>query len=162
MSKSIEPLSPALWFQRIAIVADGELGSLENSLRHAGHLVQLAPLPFRKILTQIPGDDEFEALLEAGALDEASLQLFGPATSVLVEAVPDGGRRRAVVACDILRRSVDADGDTAAEATLNAWARWLLALWFEFGPEIEGHAGPAGAWPAALQARLEQRKDTPE
>src|SRR5688572_12590722 len=99
MSKSIEPLTPALWFQRIAIIADGQLNNLENSLRHAGHLIQLAPISFQEILMPILDEDEFEALLDAGELDTAARRLFGPDAGLLIEPAAVGEPVRAVFAC---------------------------------------------------------------
>ena len=135
MGKSIEPLAAALWFQRIAVIADGQLGNIENSLRHAGHLLQLAPLSFRHVLGAIADEDSFEALLEKGDFDAAARQLFGPTATVRVGPGTGASMPRAAVDCAILKRTVEGSGDTPAEAMVNAWARWLVSLRLELGPE---------------------------
>ena len=59
----VEPLDSNLWFERLEAMARGDLGTLENSLRHAFHLVQLAPTRFRRSVHSKLEEDSFEALL---------------------------------------------------------------------------------------------------
>jgi len=146
MCNNIEPLSPTLWFQRVAVIAAGELGSVENSLRHAGHLIQLAPISFKKVLPTIEDDGAFEAILESEDLDAAARQLIGPNSTMLIEASAHGGPLRAVIACSDLGRTIDGSGDTVASAVLRAWANWLIALRVEFGAEFEDHPSPTVEW----------------
>ncbi|HEU4650593.1 MAG TPA: hypothetical protein VFS49_04190, partial [Croceibacterium sp.] len=146
MCGNIEPLAPSLWFQRIAVIAAGELNSIENSLRHASHLIQLAPIAFRKVLPSFDNDDAFEALLESEDLESAARQLVGPGVTLLIEASCHDKPTRAVIACPDLRRTVDGTGDTVASAVLAAWANWLTALRAQLGAELEEPALPAGAW----------------
>lgn len=147
MCFSNEPLSLSLWFQRIAIVATGEPGTVENSLRHAGHLVQLTPIPFRKVVPPLFDEGAFEALLDAGDFDTAARQLFVPPTTVFIETSSDDSPLRAVVACALLRRSVEGSGATAAAAILDAWAKWLTTLRLEFGSDLENDPAPVGSAP---------------
>lgn len=142
-----EPLATGLWFQRVAIVAAGELGSIENSLRHAAHLVQLAPIAFRRVMPPVLEEDAFEALLEAGDFDSAARHLFDAATALLIETRADGSPLRAVVGCPILKRSVDGAGDSAAAAMLDAWARWLVSLRLEFGSDLDDDPAPVSSGP---------------
>ena len=150
MCTNIEPLATRLWFQRIAVIATGNLGSIENSLRHAAHLVQLAPTSFRKVLPQILDESLFEALLESADFDASARLLFASPTTLFIETSADDSPLRAVVRCAVLKRSVDCTGDTAASAILGAWAKWLVTLRFEFGSDLEDDPAPVGDGPLPI------------
>jgi hypothetical protein len=152
MCVSDEPLATGLWFQRVAIAAAGELGSIENSLRHAAHLVHLAPFSFRRVLPQVLEEGAFEALLEAGEFDTAARQLFAPPTTLLIETSADESPLRAVIGCAILGRPVDGTGETAAAAILDAWAKWLVTLRLEFGSALDDDPVKSGPYPICKSA----------
>jgi len=135
MTEDIDPLAPDLWFGRIEMIARGDLGSLENALRHAGHLLHLTPLPFREVVRPSLDDDVFEALLMAGDFDTAARHLVSQPTALCVEQDPDGPVQ-AIIGCVILQRAIRGTGETVAAAVLDAWTTCLLALRTEFGEDL--------------------------
>jgi hypothetical protein len=135
MRNEIKPLAPALWFRRIEMIARGELGTIERALRHAAHLIQLTPKPFRDVVRLSLEEETFEALLEAGELDTAARHLIAQPTALTVRQDP-GGPVEAVISCVILKRAIHGSGDTVAAAVLDAWTTCLLALRDEYGADL--------------------------
>lgn len=142
MTEKIEPLDPVLWFQRIEMIANGEL-SIENSLRHASHLLQLAPAPFRNVVRLEIGECRFEALLEAGHFNLAARHLVAQPTALVVERGRDRPKIVAAISCVILQRVIRGTGETEAAAILDAWSSCLLGLRSKFGADLanlrDGH-----------------------
>ncbi len=136
MDDSIEPLDPSLWFERIEKIASGDLGSVENALRHAAHLLQLTPAPFRDGVRLGSDEAEFEALLDAGSFDAAARRLVGQPTALAVEADHAGAVYRVTMGCPILRRAISGRGKTEASAILDAWTKCLLNLRSEYGADL--------------------------
>ena len=128
MTVPIEPLNATLWFRRIEKIANGDLGGVESSLRHASHLLQLTPLPFRDVVRLAIDEDQFEALLAAGDLDQAARHLIAQPAALTVETVGAGQSVRATISCVILNRAISGTGSTVATAVLSAWTTCLLAL----------------------------------
>jgi hypothetical protein len=128
MSDSIEPLLSSVWFQRIRKVADGHLGSTENALRHASHLLQLTPSRFREVVRLTIEEEEFERLLAAGDYDTAARYLIAQPTALTVVEQDCGHSIRATISCVILNRAIHGSGPTVADALLSAWTNCLLAL----------------------------------
>ena len=135
MRGDLHPLDSVLWFQRIEIIASGELG-LENSLRHACHMLQLTPTPFRHVVRRAMDEDSFEALLEEGHLDAAARHLVAQPTALTVDRRPDARMVTAAISCVILKRVIKGTGETEAEAILDAWTSCLLALRVEYGADL--------------------------
>jgi hypothetical protein len=147
MANNIEPLAPNLWFQRLAVIAAGELGSVENSLRHASHLILLTPNSFPKSRSANIGRRRHSRLyLRRATSTPQARQLVVPPANLLVQANPDAKSLRAVIACAILKRPVEGTGETAAAAILDAWTSWLITLRLEFGVDLEQVPLPPPAW----------------
>jgi hypothetical protein len=128
MTVRIEPLDTALWFRRIEKIGSGELGDIANSLRHASHLLQLAPLPFRDAVRLAIDEDRFEALLADGEYDAAARHLIAQPAVLTIDTSESGSSARATISCAILNRAISGTGGTVAEAVLSAWTTCLLAL----------------------------------
>lgn len=136
MTDEIQPLDPVVWFLRIEKIATGELGCLENSLRHAGHILQLTPTSLRKWVGLSVDADTFEALLEAGDFDTAAKHLIAQPASLTTEAIQGTIQIKARIRCFVLNRDIVGFGGTVATAVLNAWTRCLLTLRAQFGDDL--------------------------
>ncbi|MCT2559413.1 hypothetical protein N0B51_10525 [Tsuneonella sp. YG55] len=136
MTTATEALIPSLWFERIAKIASGQLGSIENALRHAAHLLQLTPSPFRDVVRLGCDETKFEGLLDAGAFDAAARYLVGQPTALSIEAQGERASYRATIGCSILGRAISGSGQTEASAILNAWTTCLLNLKTEYGDDL--------------------------
>jgi hypothetical protein len=130
MADGIEPLEPGLWFRRIEMIANDELGGIENSLRHAAHMAQLAPAGFRQHVGLGIDEAAFEALLDSGDFDTAARHLLPPVVSI--ERGAEGGRITAATKLPSLNRTACGSGETIASAILAAWTACLLAHRFDF------------------------------
>ena len=137
MGDYVEPVAAALWFQRIDLIASGALGCVENSLRHASHLLQLTPLPLRPLIGPSVDDDTFEALLDAADFDTAALYLVTQPAALTIEE-GKANLVRATIRCPVLNRNIAGTGETVANAVLNAWTTCLLAIRMEYGPDLFG------------------------
>jgi hypothetical protein len=128
MTRYVEPLDAAIWFRRIEMIAQGAFVSLESSLRHASHLLQLTPLALRPLVGLSTDVENFEELLEAGNLDTAARFLVAQPTALSVHDEPGARRIRATIQCSALKRPMHGWGNTIAEAVLDAWTKCLLAI----------------------------------
>lgn len=140
MIDRIEPLIPAVWFSRIEKIAKGEMPSMENALRHAFHLLQLTPAPFRHVVRASIDEDDFEELLELGDFDTAARHLIAQPAALSVAEDEPGQTFRATISCVILNRALHGAGDSVAAAVLAAWTTCLLALRTEYGADLLGPA----------------------
>lgn len=126
MTDFVEPLAPELWFRRLELIASGQMASVENALRHASHLLQLAPIAYREVVRPAIGEAPFEELLNVGDLDGAARHLVAQPLALAFSA--DGEQALATISCPVLGHPVKASGDTIASAVLRAWTTYLLAL----------------------------------
>jgi hypothetical protein len=125
--EDIEPLTPELWFERIELIANGQLGSTENALRHALHLLQLTPRQWRPREYGTIDEESYEALLEAGILDAAARTLVAaPTLTVSATSSPNGVE--VAIGCKTLNRTIHGKGDSVAAAILQAWTKCLFML----------------------------------
>ena len=136
MAHEVGPLDASLWFCRIEMIARREL-AIENSLRHASHLLQMAPLPLRPIVRLATDEDRFEALLDAGDFDAAARHLVAQPTALALEPSSDGTQVAAAISCVVLKRVITGVGETEATAILDAWTTCLLAIKARFGEDLE-------------------------
>lgn len=132
MQEDIEPLPECLWFERLELIARRELPSTEHALRHALHLLQLTPRQFRPPEYKALDETHFEALLEAGDLEAAARRLVA-APTLSVNTAPAVGAVKVAIRCSRLNRTLVGEGDSVADAILQAWAECLLML-REAGP----------------------------
>jgi hypothetical protein len=133
MTDFVEPLPSELWFKRLEMIASGELASVENALRHASHLLLLAPISYRNIVRLTIEEIRFEKLLDLRDLDGAARHLIAHPLALTLSA--DGERVQATVSCPVLGHPVRVSGDTVASAIVGAWATCLPALRTAMGAE---------------------------
>lgn len=132
MQEDVEPLSACLWFERIELIARGEFPSTENALRHALHLLQLSPREFRPCEYRKLDEAGYEALLESGDLEGAA-RLLVAAPTLSVSTTSSARGVKVAVKCSTLDRTIIGEGNSVADAILQAWADCLLML-RESGP----------------------------
>lgn len=123
-----EPLDAALWFKRIALIANGGLDSVESSLRHAAHLLEMTPEELRPFVGLAVDPESFEALLERGDLDTAARCLVAQPTALSFEGENGADLIRATIQCVALNKKVHGIGASVAKSVLNAWTTCLLSL----------------------------------
>lgn len=150
----IKPLDAATWFRAINSFSERARESafdLEDQLRHAYHLMQMAPLPIRQIVKPACDEVKFEQFLACEAFETAVLAL-----------VPAPLKYSAARGCDMLvLATVALPGDDTgnfaaaeefASALLQAWIRSVMALEPEnvarpLRESMGGAANPEWPWP---------------
>jgi hypothetical protein len=161
-SADIEPLEPELWFAALEQLsrrqAKAEDGSVENLLRHAFHLIQLASEALRTAVRCALDEDSFERLLDSEAFDSAAVALVGPPAGFALSCAV--GNRHRVFHATVrlpgqLKPSGDARSESAARALLAAWANSLLALKQrsieDLPPRPARHRPPVGLHPKSIE-----------
>lgn len=154
----IEPLDARLWFEaleRLARRLESEpVSALERQLRHAFHLRQLAPRPLRTLLRAPCGEDEYEAMLEAGNHAGAAEALVGPPLTHSTRSLGNG-KAEAAVFLPGNPLPVSFSGDTIPSALLGAWLHSLQTLKAFVRVPANEVREPAAALPqTGSQARL--------
>ena len=132
MDEEIEPLDAAMWCRRIEMIANRELGSVENALRHASHLMLLAPAPFRQHVGFAIDEQRFEALLDCGEFDAAARYLLAQPSAMTIRPAADADAITATIKCSVSERAIEGHGETIANAVLDAWTTHLLSLRTQF------------------------------
>jgi len=140
-----EPLDAAMWFSRVEIIANGALDSVENSLRHAGHLLELTPKELRPHVGLAIAPDDFEVLLDSGDLDGAARHLFAPPGELRIEGGAGAVLMRATIERSALHPKVYGVGDSVAKAALNAWTTCLLSIKARYGESLSGFVQASSA-----------------
>ncbi len=124
-ASAIEPLEPALWFERFALLGsraqDSGLEMPEPLLRHFFHLVQLTPAPLVHLCGVQVCEASFEQLLEMEHYDCAALLLLGQGFDFAISKSVDG---RAVTVTLSL-----ADGEPESTATAGALPQAVLVAY---------------------------------
>lgn len=130
MSKrSIEPLDPETWFERLEKLLDearSGQGTSEGTLvRQACYLVKLAPGPFADLVPTGLGEAELEKMLDCGAYESAVMVLVGPKTTFTVRK--DAGRKEVSATMSLEPELAPGHGShpSCAKAMLQAWVRCL-------------------------------------
>jgi hypothetical protein len=127
MRWSEHPLDAAVWFQRIEMIRDRGLPSTENALRHALHLLQLAPVEYRPQDGPAIDEESYEAFLSEGNYEQAARMLVS-ATTLGLTATTDDGSVRVAVRCSAIDHTVFGEGPTVADAILQVWSQYMLML----------------------------------
>ena len=139
---TIATLAPDLWFGRLWTLAGrletGQTG-LEEALRHAFHLVQIAPGPFSEIVECELSEVAYESYLGKGAFDAAATALTSSAYLEISVEVPDG-YFVVVVRSDLFDVNARVAGQHREETLLRSWIEALLAI--EDAAKAEGFNRP--------------------
>ena len=138
MANYVEPLEASIWFQRIEMIANGTLGSVERSLRHASHLLQLTPRALRPSVGLAIGEEAFETLLDASDFDTAARHLVATPSALSVEEADGTCLVRATIQCPVRKRAIEGTGGSVADAVLAAWTTCMLAMRTQYGADLTG------------------------
>ena len=127
----IEPLEPAMWFRAIARLEHRRVRSTEDELdrllRHAFHLIQLAPCPLRSIIRSELSEERFEMLLESQAQESAAVGLVGQPMRYGLVRLTTGHFEAKVWLKDSVEPTT-AHSTSWASALLGAWTQSIVSL----------------------------------
>lgn len=114
-----------IWKRRLIWIEDhlNRKSPIEPLLRHAFHLVQIAPLQLRSLISGAPDERLYEGILACEDWDRAIQLLLGDRLSVS-RLTPTSGAMAVIVRDE--RASGSAIGATFPEAALGAWVARLL------------------------------------
>lgn len=127
----VEPMEPRSWFRMLGKLAEQLEGAAsdrhEPLLRHAYHLLQLAPRPLRCMIRSDLPEARYEQLLDCGAFESAVLGLVGhPMTYEVAKLQAD--LHEAEVRLPGQVKPTLARGASAPMALLAAWTQCLVSL----------------------------------
>jgi hypothetical protein len=129
--ESIEPLSQKTWFASVARLSAQSVATpaaVGSALRHAYHLIQLAPHALRTSVSAAVSERAFEDLLDAGIHDIAAQALVGSPAGLALVRQPASRAIFAEVRFSNGGSPGCGQGRTIARAILQAWCRAALAL----------------------------------
>ena len=141
----IEPLEPGIWLlqlRKLATRLPAEEAALVTCLRRGFHLVQLTPRPLRHVVACKVAEEEFEQLLESGALLPATVALVGDLLNYSVTQRAVEGGAEAEVWFPNEPAFSHATGTSAPFALFAAWLECLLTLERVDDPSQEGVTSP--------------------
>jgi hypothetical protein len=128
---AIEPLEPQSWFRALAKLAErtGRASSDEPEplLRHAYHLLQLAPRPLGDTVRSDLTEAKYEQLLDCGAFEAAAVGLVGRPMNYAIFR-PQADLFEAQVCLPGQARPIVARAPSLPMALLAAWTQCLAAL----------------------------------
>ncbi|HLV08423.1 MAG TPA: hypothetical protein VKY80_12180 [Croceibacterium sp.] len=130
-TSAITPLGSAEWFEALRklrrhLDEEGQSG-IEAALRHAFHLVQMAPFMMTELFPEQLRESSFEPLLEQDALETAALRLFGDGIGFELSRREAGAFSARVWLPGHVDTPV-AEAGSAASALLGAWCDCLISL----------------------------------
>lgn len=131
MGYDIEPLETGIWLaqlRKLATLPLREEADLIASLRRGFHLALLAPRPLRHLIGCDVSEDEFENLLERGALLPAALSLMGHGLDYSLSPMASDGRMEAEVWFSHEGQGATAKAASAPSAIFKAWLACLAGL----------------------------------
>lgn len=137
MPRVQEPLSSEIWFDRVGLIATGALAGVEQSLRHAYHLQQIAPLALRESIQPAIGEADFEELLASEDFGAAARSLVGKPMLRDLQEGSSAIETIAVVACGPWQKTARGRGPTEALAILDAWSKCVLMARAQYGSDLE-------------------------
>jgi hypothetical protein len=137
MPKDLEPLSSEIWFRRVELIEAGALAGVEQSLRHAYHLQQIAPLTLRDTIQPAIAEDDFEKLLASGDFGAAARRLVGKPMLLELQGGNRGVETIATVVCEPWRQTARGRSQTEALAILDAWSKCVLMARTQCGSGLE-------------------------
>ena len=123
----LSPIDADLWFERLAMIASGELRSLERSLRHAFHLVQLTPEEFRRSVRPAADEPSYEALLDQCQFEQAARCLINYPTPPMV-ALAGPPLVEAEMTCELCGSLFRGASDNAGSAILGCCLDYFSRL----------------------------------
>lgn len=128
----IEPLELGSWFDALQVLqkrqshVDGS--GQESVLRHAYHLMQLAPAPLVEIIRSDIDEACFEQLLAAGAYDAAAVALVGSPMGFTISRAVADKPASAEVYLSVSVSSGSVEAESMSGALVGAWCQAITSI----------------------------------